>query len=302
MTHPYMPLYVDDYEAATTHLTAEEDGVYSRLMRLCWRTPGCAIPNDPAWIARKIRLSAADYERVAKPVIDEFFKVQRGRLIQKRLKEEYDTISRKKTARVKAGKMGGDAKARKSKEIDASNASDLPAHTGAFPEPEPEPEDKGAVVERASDDDWPEGKAIDHAALLVLEAATVFLDPSRQMLLVTTTGRLDAWRRAGASWEHDVVPVVTALARKARSPIASWKFFDTAIAQSIADNAAALEIPAASPRNDPQRPDRNTAQLGHIHRVFAAMGSVDDGPVERGREDRGYPGDEGRLRSLPPAA
>lgn len=58
----------------------------------------------------------------------------------------------------------------------------------------------------------------------------------------------------------------------------------------------------SKPRNDPQRPDRHTAQLGHLHRVFAAMGDVDDRPVERGREDRGHSGDEGRLRSLPPAA
>ena len=154
-THPYVPLYVDDYEAATAHLTAEEDGVYMRLLRLCWRTPGCSIPNDPAWIARKIRLSKDDFERVAKPVIDEFFKVQRGRLIQKRLKDEYESISRKKSARVRAGKRGGDAKALKTKEIAAGNASDLPAHTRAFPEPYPEPEpeeDLVATLPVASDD------------------------------------------------------------------------------------------------------------------------------------------------------
>lgn len=139
-THPYLPLYVDDYEAATAHLTAAEDGVYSRLLRLCWRTPGCSLPNDDAWIARKIRLSAAEFAKVAKPVIEEFFSVQRGRLIQKRLKAEYENISRKKSARVNAGKMGGAAKTLKTKETAPSNASVLPAHTRAFPEPYPEPE------------------------------------------------------------------------------------------------------------------------------------------------------------------
>ena len=139
-THPYLPLYVDDYDAATAHLTAAEDGVYSRLLRLCWRTPGCSLPNDDAWIARKIRLSAAEFSKVAKPVIEEFFSVQRGRLVQKRLKAEYENISRKKSARVNAGKMGGAAKALKTKETASSNATDLPAHTRAFPEPYPEPE------------------------------------------------------------------------------------------------------------------------------------------------------------------
>lgn len=145
-THPYLPLYVDDYEAATAHLTPEEDGIYNRLLRLCWRTPGCSLPNDAAWIARKVRLSTADYERVAKPVVEEFFKVRRGRLVQKRLKAEYDDISRKKSARVKAGKKGGEAKALKTQENVASNASDLPADTRAFPNPEPEPDKEPPVV------------------------------------------------------------------------------------------------------------------------------------------------------------
>lgn len=138
-THPYIPLYVDDYDAHTSHLSPAEDGVYMRLLRLCWRTPGCSIPNDHAWIARKIRLSADQYEEIARPVLDEFFKLSRGRLVQKRLKGEYDDISRKKLARQKAGRTGGEAKARKTKENTLGNATNLPAHARAFPEPEPEP-------------------------------------------------------------------------------------------------------------------------------------------------------------------
>lgn len=145
-THPYLPLYVDDFEAATAHLTPEEDGIYNRILRLCWRTPGCSIPNDAAWIARKIRLSAADYERIAKPVVEEFFRVSRGRLVQKRLKAEYDDISRKKSARAKAGKKGGDAKALKTTENTSSNATTLLGDTGAFPNPEPEPDKEPPVV------------------------------------------------------------------------------------------------------------------------------------------------------------
>lgn len=148
-THPYIPLYVDDYDAATAHLTVEEDGAYSRLLRLCWRTPGCSLPNEPAWIARKIRLSMEDYERIAKPVIDEFFTLSRGRLIQKRLRDEYDDISRKKSARKNAGKKGGEAKALKTKENTSSNASDLPADTRAFPYPEPNPEPEEAIASSA---------------------------------------------------------------------------------------------------------------------------------------------------------
>ena len=139
-THPYIPLYVDDFDAATPHLSAEEDGVYNRLLRLSWRTPGCSLPVDDTWIARKIRLSTDDFERVARPLLDEFFTVSRGRYVQRRLKREYDTISRKKTARKLAGKKGGEAKALKVQEKSPSNATDLPAHVRASPEPYPEPE------------------------------------------------------------------------------------------------------------------------------------------------------------------
>lgn len=149
-THPYIPLYVDDFEAATTHLTPAEDGIYNRLLRLCWRTPGCSIPDDAAWIARKIRISAEEFDRIAAPVIEEFFTRSRGRVFQKRLKVEYEDITRKKIARKKAGKAGGAAKALKAKEKEPSNATVLPADTRAFPEPYPEPDIREGSEDKSS--------------------------------------------------------------------------------------------------------------------------------------------------------
>lgn len=110
--------------------------------------------------------------------------------------------------------------------------------------------------ERASDD-WPAGKARDHAKLLVELVASPRLDPSKSPGLVTTMGRLEAWRRDGASWEHDVIPVVTALCAKQRGPVSTWKFFDQPIARSIADNRAALAIPEADPKPRGQGPPRS---------------------------------------------
>jgi hypothetical protein len=79
---------------------------------------------------------------------------------------------------------------------------------------------------------------------------------------VTTRGRLAAWKRDGASWEHDVLPVVTGLCAGRRSRIASWKFFDQAIARSIADNRAALEIPEAGRVRATGPPGGLAAQIG----------------------------------------
>lgn len=290
-THPYIPLYVDDYDAATAHLTVEEDGVYSRLIRLAWRTPGCSLPNDPVWIARKIRVPAGDIDRILAPVLAEFFTSQRGRLIQRRLKREYDDISRKKTARKLAGKKGGEAKARKSHENPANNAIALPPHTRAFQNQNQNQNqirvDGGggaSASEIETTDDWPEGKAQDHARLIVAEVASPRLDPMKSPGLVTTAGRLMAWKRDGASWEHDVLPVVASVCAKQRGPVSTWKFFDQAIARSMADNRAALEIPSAGEGRRATGPpmsltDRIAAEHAESRRMALEMLAAENGPT-----------------------
>ncbi len=106
---------------------------------------------------------------------------------------------------------------------------------------------------RSSSDDWPKLKGRQtHAEILAETVASPWLAPSKSPGLVETAGRLAAWKRDGASWQHDVVPVVTALCVKAGKRIGTWKYFDASIAQSIADNRAALAIPEA--RVVPLRP------------------------------------------------
>jgi uncharacterized protein YdaU (DUF1376 family) len=107
MSIPYMPLYVSDYEADTAHLSLEEDGCYMRLLRLCWRTPGCSIPDDPTWIMRRLRIDRETFERVCIPVIEEFFQVEKARLFSPRLRKEHDRISDTSRKRSDAGKLGG---------------------------------------------------------------------------------------------------------------------------------------------------------------------------------------------------
>lgn len=128
------------------------------------------------------------------------------------------------------------------------------------------------ATEVQTGDDWPEGNTAVWSSMLIAEASTVYLDPSRSLGLVTTEGRLHAWRREGASWQFDVVPVVTALARKARRPIATWKFFDAAIAQSIADNRQALSIPEA--RHAAHADDTQSANSANRDRSFTGAGGA----------------------------
>ncbi len=111
---PFLPLWIDDFEAATPHLTLAEDGAYNRLMRLCWRTPGCSIPAEDDWIRRRMRVTAEEYEAVVKPILDEFFtRTRGGRYEQKRLVAEFEDAAGSRKNRQRAGAAGGKASAAK---------------------------------------------------------------------------------------------------------------------------------------------------------------------------------------------
>lgn len=133
MSLPYLPLYIDDFEAATAHLTMLEDGAYNRLLRLCWRSPGCKLPNDEAWIIRKMRATSEAEKAAVFAVLAEFFTRGRGKVWSKRLLSEHLQISVSRQRRKEAGKSGGLAKAQKNKDKEPSNAVAL------LKQPEPEP-------------------------------------------------------------------------------------------------------------------------------------------------------------------
>lgn len=135
MSLAYFNLYPTDFEADTSHLTLEEDGAYNRLLRLCWMTQGCSLPDDDAWIMRRMRVDEETFTRVVKVVLDEFFVRRSGRVSNARLAREFSTTSEAHKKRVLAGKMGGEAKALKSNKKTPSNAKAMLYQ----PEPEPEP-------------------------------------------------------------------------------------------------------------------------------------------------------------------
>ena len=122
MSLPYFPMYPTDFEAKTSHLTLEEDGAYNRLLRLCWMSPNCSVPDDDAWIMRRLRCDEATYLRVVKVVIEEFFTRKNGYVFSKRLSKEWVIANEAHKKRKNAGKKGGNSKALKTKENRSSNA------------------------------------------------------------------------------------------------------------------------------------------------------------------------------------
>jgi len=130
---PFMPLYVSDYDAATTYLSLEEDGLYGRILRMMWATPNCSLPDDKDWLIKRLRITEQQYADVFLFIKKEYFKVSRGRIYQKRLQSEYVKANGIVKARSDAGKKGGRPKSLKIKEKDKSKGSVLSKQTESKP-------------------------------------------------------------------------------------------------------------------------------------------------------------------------
>jgi len=142
MSLPYFPMFPTDFEAKTSHLTLTEDGAYNRLLRLMWMTPGCSLPDDDAWIKRRMRCTQEEYDAVVLVVIDEFCNRENGRVSNAKLSRVFAQSSEAHEKRVLAGAKGGKAKSLKTNNSAPSNAQAKPKQ----PEPEPEPYNKDTDV------------------------------------------------------------------------------------------------------------------------------------------------------------
>jgi uncharacterized protein YdaU (DUF1376 family) len=137
---PYMPLYVGDYLADTTHLTCTEQGAYMLLLMCMWRSGG-SLPDDDAKLAKFTRCTRAQWDRI-RPVLIGFFTAEGGQLTQGRLARELTKHASAVEQRRQAGSNGGKAKSLKDKETDLAGATISPCQ----PEPEPEPSKAVAIA------------------------------------------------------------------------------------------------------------------------------------------------------------
>lgn len=258
---PYMTVWIADWTADTQHLSCEQDGAYWRLVRAMWRAHGY-LPNNPRKLSQIAGVSLKKWNTIGDDVLD-FFEVEGDHLIHKRVHETLRSVSLTSSKRVDAGAKGGRAKALKDKERALANATILPEQTPSISDVR-----YNNSTTREREDDWPDGKPLDHARLICEAAATVHLDLARSPGLVQSLGRLDRWRKEGASWEHDVLPVITGRMAGRRSAITTWSYFDAAIGESIAANAAALTIPE---HTNVDRPDHRRAENPHDARRRAHL-------------------------------
>jgi uncharacterized protein YdaU (DUF1376 family) len=101
---PALPLFTDAYLADTEHLSDAEHGIYLRVLMVMWRSPGCRIPDDDEWIARRFRRDVETVRTLLRPVLREFCSSDGNWIIQKRLMREWKWCQKKSAANTVSAK------------------------------------------------------------------------------------------------------------------------------------------------------------------------------------------------------
>lgn len=129
---PFMPFFVGDYLADTTHLTVTEHGAYLLLLMSMWRNGG-TLPADDRSLARHARCTRGQWDRM-RPVLAPFFDWTDTTITQGRLAAELTKHSEAVRQQRQRSSNGGKAKALKTRN------ADLPTASVRQCQPEPEPE------------------------------------------------------------------------------------------------------------------------------------------------------------------
>lgn len=92
---PYMPLWVSDYLAETSDLTAEEHGAYLLLLMAYWQRGG-PLPDDPERLAVIARVPTGRWQSV--DYVRRFFLVDKGEWVHLRAERELEKIRKRDIA------------------------------------------------------------------------------------------------------------------------------------------------------------------------------------------------------------
>lgn len=147
---PYMPLYVGDYLADTTHLTQAETGAYLLLLMAAWRSGG-RLPHDDAKLARFSRSTGPQWKRIKANVLA-FFTIEDGFIFQRRLRAELAKYEATLSQKREAGRAGGISKSLKSKRAEVAAATVPPWQPEPDKEQEIEREEANASLSPSGDE------------------------------------------------------------------------------------------------------------------------------------------------------
>ncbi|MCQ9378824.1 YdaU family protein [Methyloversatilis sp. XJ19-49] len=118
----YYEHHIGDYDQATAHLTACEDGIYSRLIRW-YMASESPLPADIKLIQRRVRAHSREEKSAVQTILDEFFELTDDGYRQHRCDEEIDryleTIPDREAKRDNARERQKRARARRKELFEA---------------------------------------------------------------------------------------------------------------------------------------------------------------------------------------
>ena len=136
MRRPWMPLYVADYLADTSHLTCAESGAYLHLIMHYWQRG--SLPNDDQKLSSIARASLEQWYSMRGTIAEFFGEGWTHSRIDRELEESRKAYEK----RALAGKMGGNAKASNARAMLQQCSSyhnhkieDVDANASTSPEP-----------------------------------------------------------------------------------------------------------------------------------------------------------------------
>lgn len=224
----YYKRFPRDFLEGTIGLDLETKGAYAIILDLIYMRDG-RLPDDARFIAGQLGCSVRKWVSIRDRLVELGKLSLLGGFISN-FRADY-LLEETRKYQDKQAENGRQPK----------KNNDLTERSLNHPESEPEPEeDGGGGVGAREPDDWPDG---DHVRLLVEAAMSPWLDPAKSHGLILTAGRLEGWRRRGASWQRHVIPVVTTLAKANGEPISSWQFFEKALGRAVKASRAELELP-----------------------------------------------------------
>ena len=136
----WMPLYVGDYLADTSHLDAEAHGIYLLLLMRCW-TKG-SIPQDRMQCISIAHAMHEQSKSIVDAILDEYFVLHEDGYHNKRI-----DIEREK-AGIAYDRRAGAAKVRWEKDRAARCNADA-MHMQPQPQPQPQPQQKPEPKKKA---------------------------------------------------------------------------------------------------------------------------------------------------------
>jgi uncharacterized protein YdaU (DUF1376 family) len=131
-TDIWMPIYIGDYLADTSRLTTEQHGAYLLLLMDYWRSG--KLPNDDSVLMQITKLSPDAWSN-AQAVLKQFFIIEDGFLIHKRVEIELEKSLENKTK--SHNRAVAAAQARWGKDKDATSNAQAMLKQCPLPSPSP---------------------------------------------------------------------------------------------------------------------------------------------------------------------